>query len=299
MTKRKMADLMLLLITLIWGSTFTLMRNTLENISAFQLLSLRFTSALIVLLLIFHQKLKCINLAVIKYGSLIGLMLCGSLIFQIFGLKYTTASNSSFITSLNVLIVPILSAFIFKKKISLSSILGIVMALCGMFFLMGGITFSFGIGELLTIFCAFCVSFQILFIDKFSKSYDPILLGIVQIAFSSLCCSIGWFFTDFSAVIFNVNIVITVFVTGVLATAFAFTCQTIVQKFTSPTHTALIFSLEPVFGLLFALLIPDTKGVREILTYNKILGCILILGGVIVSELNLIKNLDFKVTNDI
>lgn len=294
MQKRRMADLLLIFITLTWGSTFVLMKNILDTLSTFELLSLRFTSALIVLLIIFHKKLKYINFNILKYGSLIGLMLCASLVFQVYGLYYTQASNSSFITSLNVLLVPILSAIFFKKKVNRSSVVGIVFALAGMFFLTGGLNFKFGIGEFLTFLCALCIALQILFIDKFTQNYDAILLGIVQIGFSALCCSLGWVFVGGDFVKFNSNIIVMLIVVGILGTALAFTGQTYVQKFTSPTHTALIFSLEPVFGLLFALIVPNNLGKVEALTVNKVIGCFGILLGVIISEMNLFKVKDNK-----
>ncbi|AND83664.1 EamA family transporter [Clostridium tyrobutyricum] len=289
MSRKFKSDILLLCITIVWGSTFILMKNVLDSMSTFQFLSLRFITATIVLLLIFHKRIKFLNLEIIKYGCLIGLMLSGSLVFQVLGLNFTTASNSSFITSLNVLMVPIFLAIFFKRKTSLSSVIGVILAFLGMFFLSGGLNFKFTFGEFLTLLCAICVAFQIIFIDRFVKNQDPILIGIVQIAFSSIICSIIWIFTGSKHIIFSYNIFITLFVTGVLGTALAFTGQTFVQKFTSPTHTALIFTLEPVFGLLFALIIPGSNGTVEILTFSKVIGCSLILVGTIISELNLIK----------
>lgn len=289
MNRRVGADLILGIITLIWGSTFVLMRNTLDTLSTFQLLSLRFSVAAILLIVVFFKKLKKINWNIIKHGSLIGLMLCGSLVFQVWGLHYTTASNSSFITSLYVLMVPIIAALIFKQKVGRSSIIGILVAFIGIIFLNGGFELKFGFGELLTFLCAICVAFQIIFIEIYTKEDDSILLGIIQIAFSAICCSIGWGVTGFEKVCINNDIIITLFVTGVLATAVAFTAETYVQKFTSSTHTALIFSLEPVFGLMFALIIPDNTGAAEVITFIKIIGCFLILCGVLISELNLFK----------
>lgn len=289
MNKKVGADLILGIITLIWGSTFVLMRNSLDKLSTFQLLSLRFSIASIILIIIFHKKLKEINWQLIKYGSLIGLMLCGSLVFQVWGLHYTTASNSSFITSLYVLMVPIIAAIIFKEKVEKSSVIGILVAFIGIVFLNGGLELKFGLGEILTFLCAICVAFQIIFIDIYTKEYDSILLGIIQVIFSAICCSIGWGVTGFEKVYIDNDIIITLFVIGVLATAVSFTAETYVQKFTSSTHTALIFSIEPVFGLMFALIIPDNTGVSEVLTFSKILGCCLILFGVLISELNLFK----------
>lgn len=83
----------------------------------------------------------------------------------------------------------------------------------------------------------------------------------------------------------NIHVMVAVGVTGLLATAFAYTMQTVVQKHTSPSRTALIFTMEPVFAFLFALLIPDSHGVRETATVHSVVGCLLIIGGMAVSEL--------------
>lgn len=288
MSKEIKGNMLLLFITIVWGSTFILMKNVLNYMSAFEFLAFRFTTAAILLLIIFHKKLKFLNIKIISYGCLIGLMLAGSLIFQVFGLYFTTASNSSFITSLNVLMVPIFLSIFFKEKTNISSITGVLFALIGVFFLSGALSFKFDWGEVLTLICALCVAFQIIFIDKLAKDQDPILIGIVQIVFSAILCICISIFTGFKPVSLNYNITVAIFVTGVLGTALAFTGQVVVQNFTSPTHTALIFTFEPVFGLLFSLLIPNSNGMVEVLTFNKIIGCLLILGGTFVSEFGLI-----------
>lgn len=209
----------------------------------------------------------------------------GGTALQVCGLYYTTASNSAFITGLNVVMVPIVSAVFLRKRPDISSTAGVIIAFAGLFLLSGGLSFSFNLGDLLTLLCAVCWTFQVIFIDKFTNEEDPVLLAILEISLTAVLSSTVWLTLDFKSFTINSSVVITLLITGVLGTALAFAVQTIIQRFTSPTHTALIFSAEPVFGAAFAMLIPNAQGVTETLKLNAFIGCMLILGGMLISEI--------------
>lgn len=290
MSKKLKADILLLVITMIWGSSFTLMKNVLEHIPSFAYLSLRFIIAALVLMIIFYKNLKLINKRAVIYGCIIGLMLFGGMALQVNGLYSTTASNSAFITGLNVVMVPIVSAVLLRKKPDLPSTIGVFLAFAGLFFLAGGLNFHFNLGDFLTFLCSIFWTFQIIFIDKFTNEQDPALLSIISIGFTAVLSSIVWVTVDYKPFIINSTVIVTLLITGLLGTALAFAGQTIVQRFTSPTHTALIISAEPVFGAFFALIIPNALGVTETLRINTTIGCILMLAGMLVSELKLGKN---------
>ncbi len=285
MSKQVKADILLLLITAIWGISFPLMRNVIDNIPMSTYLLMRFLIASIVLIIVFYKKLKQITLESIIYSLVLGIMLFGTLFFTVKALYYTTASNVAFITGLSIVIVPIISAIYLKKKPDSFAIVGVVLSLSGLYFLSGGVNYQFNIGDLFTLIGAFCASMQIIFIDKFTNKNDPILLGVLQISWGSILYFLLCVGTGLEVVILNPSIIITVFVTGILGTALAFTAQTAIQKFTSPVHTVLIFTLEPVFGVLFSILIPKTNGQKELITMNIAIGCILILGGMLLSEM--------------
>lgn len=289
MTKQIRADLFLLVITAIWGSSFTLMKNVLDHLPSYAYLSLRFIIATIVLIAIFYKKFKYINLKITVYGFTIGLMLFGGMALQVTGLCFTTASNSAFITGLNVVMVPVVSAVILRKKPDLASVIGVTLAFGGLFFLSGGLNFSFNKGDFFTLLCAVCFTLQIIFIDKFTNDYDPALLAILQIGFAAILYTGVWITTGIKSLEFSASVIFTLLMTGVLGTALAFAGQTIVQKDTSPTHTALIFTAEPVFGAIFAMIIPNSRGLTETLNFNTFIGCALILIGMLVSELKLYK----------
>ena len=284
MSKKLRADILLIIITVFWGSSFPLMKMVLEYLPAYAYLSLRFILATVLLLIIFHKRLRFITRRTIIYGSIIGLFMFSGMAFQVNGLFTTTASNSGFITGLNVVMVPIISAYILKKKPDRASVFGVIIAFAGLFILSGGISLSFNIGDLLTFLCSICWAFQIIFNDKFNACEEAPLLAIMQIGFTGIVSTGVWLTLDFKPMVFNSTVIMILLVTGVLGTALAFGGQVIAQKETTPTHTALIFTAEPVFAAMFAMIIPNTEGKTETLGIISAIGCLLILAGMLISE---------------
>lgn len=285
MGKKIRADLSLLSIAAFWGLSFPLMKNVLNYISSFSYLSLRFIIAGIVLTGVFNRKLKAINKKALLYGCMVGLMLFGGMALQVSGLYYTTASKSAFITGLCVIMVPVVSAMLLKKKPDASAIIGVALALAGLFFLVGGLDFSFNKGDFLTFLCAVCFTFHIILIDRFTRECDAEILATLQIIAAAIFFTIVWFIFDKQVMAFSAVTIYTILFTGVLGTALAFAVQTIAQKYTSPTHTVLILITEPVFGAIFAILLPHTLGGGETLQLHTAVGCALILMGMITCEL--------------
>ncbi|MGE5614937.1 MAG: DMT family transporter [Bacillota bacterium] len=286
MSKKTKADLMLLAITIVWGVSFPLMKNILEYIPAFAFITMRFFLAAAVLTVIFHKDLRRIDKQVLKYGSIIGLCMFAGTSLQVVGLYMTSASNSAFITGLNVIMVPVIAAVMLKKKPDNASLFGITIAFIGLFFLSGGINFNLNTGDFLTFLCAVCWALQIIFIDKFARKAEARLLALVQVLFVGLAGSGMWVLFDAGKpVTINGTVIAILLVTAVLCTALAFTGQTIAQKYTTPVHASLIFTAEPVFAIIFAMIIPDIYGATEAPTLTKAIGCVLILSGMLVSEL--------------
>lgn len=285
MTKQLRAEIFLLIVTAIWGASFPLMKGIQQDISTFSYLTLRFVIATAALVLVFWSRLRQMNRQILRNGAIIGVMLFGGMGLQVLGLQYTTASNSAFITGLNVVMVPVLSTLLLRKKPGWNATLGVVLAFAGLFFLSGGLRYSFNIGDFLTFLCAICFTLQIVFIDKFTNGQDPILLAIVQIASTAVLSAGAWAVEGAAAICWSPRLVWTLLITGLLGTALGYAAQTFVQRFTSPTRTALIFTAEPVFGAFFAILIPNAMGVTESLTWNAVWGCILILSGMVIAEI--------------
>lgn len=279
------ADLAILSITVVWGSSFIIMKNLVEQVGVFAYLTLRFAVAAILLLVLFRRQVARVRPMDLRNGAVIGLLLFLGMGLQVTGLQFTAASTSAFVTGLNVVMVPVLSAVLLRKQPPLRAILGVVLATIGLFVLTGGFSQQWNRGDTLTLFCACCFALQIIFIDKFNAQTDARLNAVIQMVVAALLFALVWVGFERSTIHFSWPLLLTVLYTGALGTAFAFGVQTIAQQYTSPTRTALIIACEPVFGAIFALLVPGTDGVKEMLTLSMVVGSLLILGGMILSEL--------------
>jgi len=282
------ADLSLLFIVIIWGTTFPLMKIALKNVNPFHFISFRFIIAFIILTAILNTRLKNISYRTIKIGLFLGLWLFFGFAFQIYGLQFTTASRSGFITGLSVIIVPVLSIFILKDKPSLSSWMGVLLALVGMYFLTGFSEIGFNIGDFYTFFCAVSIALQIVFLSKYIINEDPLIITWLQIATVMILGTIVSFFEQSSAPI-QLNSIAVILYTGIFATALAIFVQSKAQQFTTSTHAGLLFSMEPVFGALFSFLILGEK-----LTIIGLIGGALIFAGIILSEVGNHKRGDYS-----
>jgi len=287
MTKKLKADLLLLFITIVWGSSFPLMKIMLDFMPSYAYISLRFLLAGFLLAAIFHRNFRHFTRRTLLFGSVVGVLMFAGTVLQLIGLYTTTASNSGFITGLSVVFVPIISAVLLKKKPDKASLIGVIMAFAGLFFLSGGLNMNFNMGDFLTLLCSIFWAFHIISVDKFTASEDAALLAIIQIGFTGIASTGIWISTGFQQFEFNSTVIIILLLTAVLGTALAFGGQNIAQKDTSPTHTALIFTAEPVFAAIFAMIIPNMAGETEKLGITSIIGCLLILTGMLVSEFKL------------
>lgn len=274
------ADSLLLLVTLIWGGTFVMVKDAVASYPVFPFLTIRFGLATGALVLIGGRRLSGLDWQRIGAGVLIGLFLFAGYAFQTVGLQHTSASNAGFITGLSVVLVPLLSAVLLRRPPALRSLLGVSFALVGL----GLLTLSqygwVARGDLLILLCALSFALHIISVSAFAPHTDPLALTIVQTATVTVISAViafgrqplfwrlpvPWFAASF---------------TGILATAFAFAIQTTMQRFTTPTHTALIFSGEPVFAAIFSVLLTS-----DVMTGRALAGGILIVLGTVVSEIH-------------
>ncbi len=291
---KKMATLLGVLVNAAWGSSFILMKNVAADVPALGFLALRFGMAGVILALVFWKQLRKLTKKTVLQSFVLGVMLSGYMIFQVVGLRDTSASNSAFITSLSVLVVPFMSAFLLKKMPTKSNWTGVLLAIVGLVFVTGIYQGADALvwGDLLTFFCAVCVAAHIIVADKFLKDSDPVLLGVGQILAAFIISIVAWTIqtpASFATVNYTGTLITSVVLTAVFCTSFAFTGQIVVQKYLSPARVAVIFTLEPVFAYLYALVIPGPEGLTEPLTWAKVLGCLLIVGGMIVSESGLLN----------
>ncbi len=273
------ADFSLMLIALFWGLGFVAMKDALESFSPFWLLTLRFFSGTALMALIFIKRLRSLSRDDLKAGSIIGLFLFLGFATQTVGLKYTTPGKQAFLTATYVVIVPFLSWMFRRKSPGLLSFLSSAICLAGMAMLtlQGGQTAN--LGDLLTLVCALFFACHILAIEHFARDRDPIILAVIQIgivgllSFPMALSFETW--TGFGGGDGLGSIAFTV----IFCTVLAFIVQNTAQKFTPSTHTAIIMSMESVFGALAGIYF-----LGEIFTARMAAGCGLIFFAVLLTE---------------
>jgi len=274
------ADGWLLLLTVIWGLSFTLVKTALTDISPILFLAIRFWLGSLLLVPFLFSGFPKINIHVLKRGSLLGLFMFLGMAFQTIGLKYTTASKSGFITGLAVLIVPVLVLIIEKKLPRKASMAGVVLATAGIFLLTHPADMAFNKGDFYTLMCAVCFAFQIIFVEIFVKKGEEIILTFLMLLVTAILASCSVFVFKEYQISFTANMVFSLICVSLLSTALGFWMQIHWQPKTSATAAAVIYTMEPVFALIFAVLL-----LGEGITGIGLLGGGFIICGMLVAEL--------------
>lgn len=285
--KGYISDLGLLYAAAIWGSTFFIVKDSLQHIDPVTLVGYRFLLAAFLLGL--YLLFKKINLfSNMKYGFILGVFLWLLYVPQTIGLGYTSAANSGFITGLFVAFVPLFSFLFFKQIPSVMRLIAVGLSLAGLAVLTGGLK-EINIGDSLTIITAMAYAIHILFADKYVKgNLNPLVLSFQQFLTVGLLSLLASALFDLSFSPGNLNTLGVIAFLAIFPTLSAFVIQLVAQKFTTPIKVGLIFAMEPVFAAIFAW----TLG-NESFTLTQVLGGILIVLALILSELP-IKSLNLQ-----
>ena len=287
------ADLTLLLVVTLWGATFVMVQDAVQEWSVFAFLALRFAIATVAFVLIFvwrrmrpgadkgHEFTKTRSTILIP-AIVIGLVLGASYAFQTLGLLYTTLAKTGFITGLNVILVPVGAALFLRQRAGAPVIVGVLLATIGLALLSLNDDLFVGFGDLLVFICAVAVAAQILLVSRYAPQMSPFRLAAIQIATMAVACGIISLIFEVPAGLppLSGSVLFAAAFTGLLATTFAFTAQAWAQRFTSASHIALLFTLEPVTAAIASYLL-----IGEILTIRSLIGCALILAGMLAAEL--------------
>ena len=283
---RLKADLALALIALVWGATFVVVKDALREISTLYFLGLRFTLGslcmLPILVPVFRQEKKAKIWRGLRGGFITGAILWLGYTLQTFGLQYTTAGKSGFITCLYIVLVPLISAALYRRWPRAQELIGVAITAAGMMLLTIPSLdrqFHFNFGDLLTLGCAVSFAFHMLVLGYFSQRERFEVVAIGQIACVALL-SFGGLPWEPPRVHWSRGLVFAIVLTGLFATTLAFIVQTWAQQYTSATRAALLFALEPVFALVTAIVIGGEKT-----TGNGLVGCGLIFLGILAVEL--------------
>lgn len=282
MSRSLKAHLLLVLVTLVWGATFVQIKDALREISPLLFNTVRMTLAGLCLAFLYRRQLR-MSRAALKTGMWVGALLWLGYEFQTTGLVYTTPSKSAFLTGVSVVLVPVFLALIWRRHINRWTSLGVLCAFLGLYLLTvpnSGLLAGVNKGDWLTLGCAVAFAFQIIFMGRAMRTHRFEQVATVQACTAALLMALTVPVIEKPLVIWSPRVLAAVLVTGVLGTAAAFTIQAWAQQFTPPTHTALIFMLEPVFAWMTSyVLLGERLGVRNSL------GALLIIAGVLLSEL--------------
>ncbi len=288
-------ELALLLVTMIWGATFAIVKEALSSVSTMLFISLRFLIAAAILFPFAMKRRKAFLSSAIRPAVILGVILFLGFATQTIGLKYTTATKSGFITGSVVVIVPLLQTLIEKRLPSKGSIIGVIIVFTGIIFLSGGgssffslfedLGSNFNVGDFFTILCAFFFALYIMLIDIYTAKYNFFLLLYTQL---SVCGILGLIFalfldvTSIEQLSISVNsyLIFAVLYTSLLASLLTTAMQTKFQKEVSPTKAGILYSFEPIFAAIIAYF-----ALNEKITNFGFIGCLLIFVGLLFSEI--------------
>jgi drug/metabolite transporter (DMT)-like permease len=274
------AELLLVVVTGIWGSTFVIVKGALADASPVPFLAVRFMLAGFLLWAVLGR--GQVERPALAAGVVLGVFLFAGYLFQTWGLTLTTPSKSAFITGFSVILVPLIMLFRGSRlrAVPLGGIGGALLGLLGIYFLVlpSGLQ-AVNRGDFLTLFGAVSFALHIVLVGRYTRRFSFLDLVPAQILVVGLLAVLALPLDPARALHWTNRLVFAVVVTAVLATGFAFAVQNWAQQYTPAAHTALIFALEPVFAAVTSRL-----AIGERLGGKVLLGCLLILGGMVVSE---------------
>ena len=276
MNQRTKAELLLVASAFIWGTTFVVVKSALTDAAPLPFLAIRFILAGLLMLALMARGRLPVRMLPVGLG--LGILLFAGFALQTSGLLYTTPSKSAFITGFSVILVPLISLF-HGYRLRAANLGGAALGLAGLYLLVSPAAGAVNRGDVLTLLGAIAFGFHIVLVGVYTRRYSFLHLAPAQIllvgiiAFMTAPLGGTWRFH------WTPRLAFATVVTALLATAFAFSIQVWAQQYTPPAHTALIFTLEPVFAALTSRIVTG-----EHLGGQALMGSILILAGMVISE---------------
>ncbi|MBR9973999.1 MAG: EamA family transporter [Bacteroidetes bacterium] len=274
------ADRYLLAITLIWGSTFTVTKFTLDDLPPLMLLGTRFLAAALMVGIYTWRDIKATTRRSLRAGLVLGAMLGAGFALQTVGLVETTASKAGFLTGTMVVFTPLLQLAIERRRPSTGNAISVLIVGAGLYLFTSPAGGEFNTGDLLVLFCAVVFAFYIVYLDVFTKErfdreivfWQFVATSVISFAFSP--------FVDTTNPDFTPGAIGAVLYLAFFASTIAIFVQSKYQRETTPTKAAIIFTMEPVFAALIAYLV-----LAEVMSGIEALGAVIMFSGLLFSEL--------------
>ena len=276
------ADLTLLIVSIIWGSAFVAQRLAGQMGSVYLFNAARyFLAALVVLPLavrVYRASALTFSRDQFKWIFVAGLLLFLGSALQQLGLVYTTAGNAGFITSLYVVLVPVMLFLIWREKVHWISLMAVALAGVGAFFLSTGGRFDLRVGDALEFLGALFWTIHVIVLGKFASRFEPMSFSVGQLIVCGLLNLVVGIFVEKSMPV-NVPLLGAIAYTAFFSLGLCYTLQVWAQRHTPPADAALILSLESVFAVISGWFLLDEK-----LLPLQIFGCVLIFVAVLLSQ---------------
>jgi drug/metabolite transporter (DMT)-like permease len=274
-----MADLSLLAIAAFWGSSYLLTKIGLRDLSEFNLVALRFIIGFVATGIMFRKNLSRINGRTVKKALILSAILFVVFATATIGVKLTSVSNAAFLSTISVVFIPFISLMLYRDRPNVQAVLGVALAAVGMGLLTLNGQLSVNLGDLLCLTCSLLYALHLVLTGKFIRDVDSVALAVLQLGFVglfSLIFSFGFETATLPSTGVSWAIVLAL---ALVCTGVPMVVQTVAQRYTDPTRTGLILSLEPVFAAALAFV-----AAGEILATRGYVGAALLLVGVLVSE---------------
>ena len=297
MSKQVKADLILVLVTMCWGVSYYLMDISLAELDPFTLNAHRFLGAFVIAGIFSWKKVLTVNRTTLKYSLLVGVALVFVYMGATFGVKYTSLSNSGFLCALTVIFTPIINRLVFRKRAGAKLTLVVIMCFVGIALMTLKDDFSINTenlrGDILCLMCAVAYAVDLILTERAvsHEEVDAYLLGVFQLGVTGILNFMLAFIFETphfpeTAGVWGSVIFLSVFCTGI-----AFVLQPVAQQYTTASHVGVIFTLEPVFAAIVALVFE-----HEVLSVKAYIGALLMLASIFVMEIDF-KALTIKKKN--
>lgn len=282
--KSRISEMLLILTTIFWGTTFIATNIMTQIIPPMFYMGVRYLIATLGFLPL-YPRLRHVTKEQLKIGIIAGTISCASFGIQTIGIMLTTATKSAFLTGLTMLMVPIIMAVIYKKRVPGRIWVSILIAIFGVSIMTFGGFESLSFGDILVLISDVLYAVYMIYLDNNLRkvetgSFSVIILAVMSIEFlitSVIFEPIGLIFGEMAPTIFAWQNIATWLYMGLVASVGATLCQNYGQKNVPASKAAIIFTLEPLFATFFAVLF------GEALKLNTVIGGIIIVIGVLIS----------------
>lgn len=266
----------LVLTTVLWGGSFVFNKIGFRDIPPVTFMFLRFALATVIMGIFCLRRLSGLNRDIMVKGAKVGLALAAANLSFVLGVSGTSVSRAGFLNNLFVLLVPLLCFLRWRERVSRWNIVGILLAMIGLWQLAVGGAAGFSRGDFFSTVCALFISFHIILVSKILHNEDVYLVTLVQ--FATVAAVGGLLFLCLPARPFTVGMVSggALLYCAVFPTVICFTLMNTYQRYSTPTRAGLIYTLDPVWSMLGGMLI-----LGERLSHREWLGCLFIFGAVI------------------